>query len=111
TRLAFEKSERGVVSSKFTQRVPTLLYGAGRAGALVAKELHQHPDSGIDLVGFLDDDSHLHGMNVEGRPVLGGADDLSFITQKYGVRQVIITIANAQEKATPRIARLCEAAG
>ncbi|HZZ79797.1 MAG TPA: nucleoside-diphosphate sugar epimerase/dehydratase [Gemmataceae bacterium] len=111
TRLLFEKSERGAATVKSTERVPTLLYGAGRAGALVAKELRQRPDNGIDLVGFLDDDHHLHGIYVEGRPVLGGADDLKIITQKYGVRQVIITIASAQEKATPRIARLCEAAG
>ncbi|HZZ80112.1 MAG TPA: nucleoside-diphosphate sugar epimerase/dehydratase [Gemmataceae bacterium] len=111
TRLIFEKNERRAMAANSADRVPTLLYGAGRAGALVAKELRNRPDSGIELVGFLDDDHHLHGMHVEGRPVLGGADDLKLITQKYGVRQVIITIASAQEKATPRIARLCEAEG
>jgi FlaA1/EpsC-like NDP-sugar epimerase len=111
TRLAFEKHEHGLIRVNKADRVPTLLYGAGRAGALVAKELRVRPDTDIDLVGFLDDDDNLRGMHVEGRPVLGGADDLKRIAQQYGVRQVIITIANAQEKAAPRIARLCEANG
>src|SRR5664280_124910 len=40
-------------SKEFT---PTLLIGAGQAGALVVKELEKRPDLGIEPVGFLDDD-------------------------------------------------------
>ncbi len=104
------KEHRSIITTR-NGRVPTLLFGAGRAGALVAKEILARPDSGIALVGFLDDDENLCGMDVEGLPVLGNAADLHRAVERYNVRQIIITIANAQEKAIPRIARLCEESG
>ena len=80
---------------------------------MVAKEILARPDSGIDLVGFLDDDEQLFGMVVEGLAPCwpSGAADLDGAAKRYRVRQVIITIANAQEKVVPRIARLCEQNG
>jgi FlaA1/EpsC-like NDP-sugar epimerase len=111
TRLLFERTEKRALGKTAGERVPTLLFGAGRAGALVAKEILARPDCGLDLVGFLDDDENLRGMNVESLPVLGGAADLTRIAQRFAVRQVIITIAHAQEKAAPRIALLCETNG
>jgi FlaA1/EpsC-like NDP-sugar epimerase len=110
-RLVNEKREHRAIVKTTGARVPTLLYGAGRAGAMVAKEILARPDSGIQLVGFLDDDEHLFGMVVEGLPVLGCACHLDRAIQRLGVRQVIITIANGQEEAVPRIARHCEKAG
>jgi FlaA1/EpsC-like NDP-sugar epimerase len=110
-RLLNEKREHRAVVKTTGDRVPTLLYGAGRAGAMVAKEILARPDSGIQLVGFLDDDEHLFGMVVEGLPVLGSACHVDRVIQRHNVRQVIITIAKGQEEATPRIARICEKAG
>jgi FlaA1/EpsC-like NDP-sugar epimerase len=110
-RLLSENSEhRGIVRNT-SDRIPTLLFGAGRAGAMVAKVILSRPDSGINLVGFLDDDESLCGMDVEGLPVLGCAADIHRAAKRFDVQQVIITIANAQEKAIPRIARLCEEHG
>ncbi len=111
TRLHVERTEKRALGKTAADRVPTLLFGAGRAGALVAKEILARPDCGLDLVGFLDDDENLSGMSVEGLPVLGSAAELTWAAQRYGVRQVIITIARAQETAAPRIARLCEENG
>ena len=110
-RLANEKGERRAITTTNSDRVPTLLYGAGRAGAMMAKEILARPDSGIQLVGFLDDDQSLTGMDVEGLPVLGGSAELNDVVERFNVEQVIITIADAQEEALPRIARLCEAKG
>jgi FlaA1/EpsC-like NDP-sugar epimerase len=104
-------NERNGAGRTHAGRVPTLLYGAGRAGALVAKEIKARPDNNIWIVGFLDDDEQLIGMDVEGLPVLGGADDLTDVVRQHGVKQAIITIANHQDTAIPRIARLCEEAG
>ncbi|MBI1831349.1 MAG: polysaccharide biosynthesis protein, partial [Planctomycetes bacterium] len=108
TRLVSETNVKRNIEETKAGRVPTLLFGAGRAGAMVAKEILARPDSGIDLVGFIDDDDNLYGMDVEGLPVLGSSADLPRIAQRYHVRQVIISIADKQEKTLPRIARLCE---
>ena len=110
-RLLHETREFWALGKTAQDRVPTLLYGAGRAGALVAKEIMARPDSGIQLIGFLDDDEHLRGMQVESLPVLGGAGDLERVARRHQVRQVIITIASDQDQVIPRIARLCESNG
>lgn len=110
-RLMHETNEHRAIAKTTAGRVPTLLFGAGRAGALVAKEILARPDSGIALVGFLDDDENLCGMTVEGLPVLGNATALAPVIERHQIRQVIITIAAAQEESIPRIARLCEEHG
>ena len=111
SRLFHEKRAHRILSTTAPERVPTLLFGAGRAGAIVAKEILARPDTGIHLIGFLDDDDNLYGAAVEGLPILGGANDLERLVKRHDVRQVIITIASDQEKALPRIARLCEERG
>jgi len=66
-------SERRSTSSS---RRRVLVYGAGRAGALVARDIRESPELGYELVGFLDDDPAKHGKEIAGVPVLGGRGDL-----------------------------------
>src|SRR5205085_4043838 len=88
--------------------IPTLLIGAGGAGALAAKEIGARPASGIRIVGFLDENENLTGMTVEGHPVLGTTRDLKAICQRHGVQQAIITIANAPVESIRRLVQLCK---
>jgi len=78
---------------------------------MVAKEIRARPKQRHPARRFIDDDHHLNGMVVEGLPVLGGTADLHRTVERHNVRQVIITIASAQEQTIPRIARLCEETG
>jgi FlaA1/EpsC-like NDP-sugar epimerase len=110
-RVASERIERRKGTRSPSRRVPTLLIGAGSAGALVAKEILARPDTGIHLVGFLDDDESLRGLHIMGRPVLGTTADLQRVLERHDVGQAIITIARAPAVAIRRIARLCEANG
>lgn len=91
--------------------VPTLLIGAGRVGASVAREIKARRNIGILPVGFLDDDVNLVGMNVEGIPVLGTTAHLRTIAIEQGARQALITIAGASGQLIRRIVRACEASG
>ena len=65
---------------------PTLLYGAGRTGALMARSARREPDAGVMPVGFLDDDPHLAGGSVAGLPVFGGLDQLERGDRRTGAR-------------------------
>ncbi|HEY7057884.1 MAG TPA: hypothetical protein VH458_15220, partial [Vicinamibacterales bacterium] len=49
-----------------------LVYGAGRGGTLLVREVLQNPAAGFLPVGFLDDDPGKQRLRVEGIPVLGG---------------------------------------
>lgn len=55
---------------------PTLLYGAGQAGVMMARSAMREPQAGLVPVGFLDDDPARKGTSVVGLPVFGGVEVL-----------------------------------
>ena len=80
----------------------TLLYGAGRAGSMVARSARD-PRAGVQPVGFLDDDPALHGQFVAGLPVLGGLNDLEQAAEKTGAKLLLITMPDASGRSVRRI--------
>jgi FlaA1/EpsC-like NDP-sugar epimerase len=90
--------------------IPTLLAGAGRAGALVAREIAGRPDLGIKAVGFVDDDPAKLGTQIAGLPVLGATGDIERVALEFGARQVLISMASAPGQAIRDVTRLCQAA-
>jgi len=77
-----------------------LLYGAGYRATLFlrAKSFDNVGDGKPTVVvGFIDDDSNLHGRLVHGYPVLGGTVDLGDILDRHTVHEIIIA-ADIDEK-------------
>ncbi len=96
---------------KRVEATPTLLYGAGQVGAMMAKEAENRPNLGVNVVGFLDDDPVKHGLVISGSKVLGGLEDLEALCRKLQVGQVVITIAQVKGQTVRRISQACENAG
>jgi len=69
----------------------TLLYGAGRGGQLVLRELMQNPGFGLRPIGFLDDDPRLQGRVVNGIPVLGSITGLRSIIEAQPIACLIVS--------------------
>jgi FlaA1/EpsC-like NDP-sugar epimerase len=67
-----------------------LLVGAGRAGAMVARELAARPE--VKLVGFLDDDPKKIGSVINGVRVRGRIDVLPSVVTRDEVEEVVICI-------------------
>jgi FlaA1/EpsC-like NDP-sugar epimerase len=80
----------------------TLLYGAGRAGSMVARSARD-PRAGVQPVGFLDDDRALHGQYLAGLPVLGGLSDLEQAIERTGAKLLLITMPDASGRSVRRI--------
>jgi len=55
---------------------PVLIYGAGDAGEILARELLGNPSWRLRPIGFLDDDAQKIGRTLHGLRVLGGLDRL-----------------------------------
>lgn len=88
--------------------LPVVIYGAGNAGAMVAKELHVHKELDLFPVGFIDDDETKKDMQIAGLRVLGDRKELKEIVKKYGIEQVILALPKAGGKTAREIVRICE---
>ncbi len=87
---------------------PVVVVGAGDAGVMVVRELLRKPDLGMEVVGFLDDDTNKQRLRIHGIPVLGDCNDISRIATSYNVRQVIIAMPTAPGRVIREIVRVCE---
>ncbi|MCC7109247.1 MAG: polysaccharide biosynthesis protein, partial [Deltaproteobacteria bacterium] len=100
----FEK--KNAAAAKRKKR--TILIGAGRAGALAAREIVGRADSDLDVVCFVDDDREKHGSSIQGVKVLGATADLPRLVKDQHIEQVVITIARASRPDFRRIIDTCE---
>jgi FlaA1/EpsC-like NDP-sugar epimerase len=90
-----------------TERHRVLLIGAGQAGVMVAREIMNRADLGLQPVGFLDDDPSKLNTSISGLPVLGRTDAVKAVAARKHVKRALITIANAPGSQIRRIAELC----
>lgn len=73
----------------------TLIIGAGRAGAMMAKEILARPDIGRTLVGFIDDNAAKRGQRIANTIILGSTADLPRLVEQHRIDEVVIAIAGA----------------
>ena len=73
----------------------TLIFGAGKAGQLIAREIRSNQNLQLDLVGFADDDPRKRKSSFQGLKVLGGQTDLAGIISDQGIDEIIIAIPSA----------------
>ena len=90
---------------------PVLIFGAGNAGALMARSCRREPRAGVLPMGFLDDDRGKHGTWVAGLPVLGGLGDVGRAATRTGARMLLITMPDAPGEAVRRVMDAAVAAG
>ncbi len=105
----YEREHRHSVSG--VSRELVILVGAGRAGVAVMREITGRGDTGLEVVGFVDDDPMKHGTLIHGKSVLGSLADLESLAIEHGVSQAIITIAAANAATIRAIVKACERAG
>jgi UDP-GlcNAc:undecaprenyl-phosphate/decaprenyl-phosphate GlcNAc-1-phosphate transferase len=74
----------------------TLIYGAGRGGQLVLRELMQNTALGLRAIGFIDDDPKLLHRTISGLPVLGNSHNLSAILDNHLITTVLISAKSIQ---------------
>lgn len=105
-RIAQERSDRTAAGAG-PQPKRVLLYGAGRAGVLLAHELASH--GGLEVIGFVDDDPLKTGAVIAGLRVLGCGNDLETLVRRRQVEEVLISIAGATPRVLTRVVTRCRA--
>jgi exopolysaccharide biosynthesis polyprenyl glycosylphosphotransferase len=75
----------------------TLIVGAGATGRLLERKLGSHPEYGLELVGFVDDDG--------GADVLGGTAELTELVDAHNIDWVVLAFSEAPHERTLELVR------
>ncbi|MCC6445398.1 MAG: SDR family NAD(P)-dependent oxidoreductase [Armatimonadetes bacterium] len=87
-------------------RLRTLIYGAGDAGEMIAREMQQKR-SIYQPIGFVDDDPKKLYTEIHGLPVLGTETDLNRIVENRQVDEVVITLPSLTASRLKEIVHKC----
>ena len=87
---------------------PVLVYGAGKGGLLVLRELRENADIGWRVVGFLDDDATKQTIRVDGVRVLGGIDAVAAAVEATRATRVVVSTSKLAPERCHRLAEMCD---
>ncbi|MUK87410.1 NAD-dependent epimerase/dehydratase family protein [Ornithinibacillus sp. L9] len=98
--------DRYITTDKDKKR--TLIVGAGAAGTMIARQLHQNHDNNELLpVAFVDDDMGKWRMEIYGLPVLGSVRDIGRIVENHQIDHVVIAIPSLKNGELQQIVAKC----
>jgi exopolysaccharide biosynthesis polyprenyl glycosylphosphotransferase len=85
----------------FIQRV--VVVGAGDVGQLIGRKLRQHPEYGVELVGFIDSDPKEQRADLGDTRVLGGLGELPILVREQDVDRVVVAFARDSHEELLRV--------
>jgi exopolysaccharide biosynthesis polyprenyl glycosylphosphotransferase len=88
-----------------THRV--LIVGSGSVGERVLEVVRRHPESRLEVVGYLDDQDAWASDGAP--PYLGGIDDLEIVLDHGGIDRVIVSFSRRSDEAILRVLQRCDA--
>jgi FlaA1/EpsC-like NDP-sugar epimerase len=88
-----------------SDRIRTLIYGAGSAGLALLWELQGNDSLMCDVIGLIDDDPSKAYLRLQGKRVLGTGEDLAALARKHDIKRVLIAIPSATGPQMMKILR------
>jgi exopolysaccharide biosynthesis polyprenyl glycosylphosphotransferase len=86
-------------------RQNTLIVGAGDIGQLLGRKLAQHPEYGLELVGYVDAEPKAPLYGVSRLPLLGRPEDIAEIVERHGVERVIVAYSRDENDSLLELIR------
>lgn len=90
---------------------PVLIYGAGRAGSLLVREVLENRELDLRPIGFIDDDPAKRKIRLEGVPVVGALEDLPAILSDGRVTELLVSIRSLDRARLGAAASICRQHG
>lgn len=84
-----------------------LIYGAGRGGEILLREILNNEKHKINPVGFIDDDSAKVGKSLQGFPIYGSLQSIEFIIKKQNINGLLISFNHMDTEHFAEIKRYC----
>ena len=101
----FRAAARAVSRRRFSYLQNTLVVGAGSVGQLLAMKVLRHPEYGLNVVGFVDDQPKEQRPGLESLTVLGSPDRAAEIVRELDVERVIVAFSNDPSERTIELVR------
>lgn len=109
--LRIATEERNARHPRDRRLTRTIVYGAGEAGASVARSSRRDPQLNIAVVAFLDDDPMKRGSRLHGTPVMGGIERLPEVAEQTDAEQLLVAMPSQAGSPVRRAVELAHAAG
>jgi len=98
---------RDFIMNKHTDKIRTLIIGAGSAGTMVARQLLTNNERTFLPVAFIDDDEKKHNLDILGIPVIGGVKEIGRTVQQLNIDNIVIAIPSLHKKKLNIIFQEC----
>ncbi len=85
----------------------TMIVGAGKAGAVLLREMQTSAHLSLSPVCFVDDDEYLQNAFIGNVPIAGTTADIPHLVHKYNVKKIVIAIPTAKKSDIKRIHEIC----
>lgn len=92
---------------KNSDKKRTLIIGAGAAGNMVVRQLHQNREADLEPVAFVDDDQNKQKLEIYNVPVVGTITNIQRIVDDYEIDHIIIAIPSLSRKEVNVIFEEC----
>jgi exopolysaccharide biosynthesis polyprenyl glycosylphosphotransferase len=83
----------------------TVIVGAGSVGQVFARKVRNHPEYGINIVGFVDDQPKARRDDLDELLILGGTERLRELVELYDIERVVIAFSNDSHEQTLALIR------
>ncbi len=84
-----------------------LIYGAGRGGEILLREILNNQKLGLSPVGFIDDDKKKVGKKIQGYPILGTIDDIETFHKQHQISGLLISFMKNNPENNKAVKRIC----
>jgi len=98
------------LTTKTEKQKRVLIAGAGDAGQMLARDIRNHPDRGLQVIGFVDDDPDKQALTVRGLSIFGGREDIPDLVERLGIEEVFIAMPGAPGSEVRAIVEICKEA-
>ncbi len=88
-----------------------LIFGAGDAGEMVARDMMKNAAYNRKPVAFIDDDPQKKGMSLHDVPVVGSRADLSAAVSAFSPDEILIAMPSATPECIREIIHQCKSLG
>ena len=96
-----------------------MIYGAGRLGQRLFREIHNSPRMQVKVCGFIDDDPQKMGACIAPSgfqtanhcQVLGGREDIPRLVREHGIDEIYLAISDIDNENFKALSELCRNLG